>query len=138
MLGQYRPYEERTPDEQYKRLIRAVLEQGRKGPSPMVDADGKEVNTIDLMGAPVMRFRVLENGVPFLTERSVRSFWPAAVGELFAFVNGVRTQAGLEEFGCKWWKFWATDAKCAKRGLEAGDLGPGSYGAAFASFPTAE
>lgn len=138
MLGQYRPYEERTPDEQYKRLIRAVLEQGRKGPSPMVDADGKEVNTIDLMGAPVMRFRVLENGVPFLTERSLRSFWPAAVGELFAFVNGVRTQAGLEEFGCKWWKFWATDEKCAKRGLEAGDLGPGSYGAAFASFPTAE
>ena len=80
MLGEYRPYEERTPDEQYKNLIRTVLKEGRKGPSPMVDAEGKEVSTIDLMGAPVMRFRILENGVPFLTERSLRSFWPAASG----------------------------------------------------------
>ena len=28
--------------------------------------------------------------------------------------------------------------KCAKRGLEPGDIGPGSYGAAFTHFPTAE
>lgn len=137
-MHQYRDYNDRTPDEQYKNLIRAILDHGIKGPSPMVDKDGKEINTIDLLGAPVMRFNLLENGVPFLTERSLAGFWKGAVGELLAFINGAQTQAQLEEFGCKWWKFWVTEKKCAKRGLEAGDLGPGSYGAAFANFPTSE
>lgn len=134
----YQPYENRTPDEQYKNLIRAVLKDGVKTPSPMVDAAGQEVNTIDLMGAPVMRFDILKNGVPFLTERSLKSFWKAAAGELFGFINGARTQEELEEFGCKWWKSWCTEKKCAKRDLKAGDLGPGSYGAAFHDFPTAD
>lgn len=138
MRGEYRPYSERTPDEQYKNLIRAILRDGIKSPSPMVDENGKEINTIDLLGAPVIRFDLLKNGVPFLTERSLKGFWRGAVGELLAFINGVHTQEGLEEFGCKWWKAWCTEKKCAKRGLETGDLGPGSYGAAFANFPTAE
>lgn len=138
MRGEYRPYEERTPDEQYKNLIRAVLDKGVWGPSPMVDENGKEIRTIDLLGAPVMRFDLLKNGVPFLTERSLRSFWTGAAGELFGFINGAHTQAELEEFGCKWWKAWCTEKKCAKRGLETGDLGPGSYGAAFHDFPTAD
>lgn len=138
MIGKYRPYEERTPDEQYKNLIRAVMKDGIRGPSPMVDENGKEVATIDLLGAPVMRFNILENGVPFLTERSLKSFWKAGAGELFAFINGVRTQEELEKYGCKWWKFWCTEKKCAKRGLETGDIGPGSYGAAFHDFPTAD
>lgn len=138
MKGEYRPYQSRTPDEQYKNLIRAVLEHGHKGPSPMVDKDGNEVNTIDLLGAPVMRFNLLENGVPFLTERSLEKFWRGAVGELLGFINGAHTQEQLEEFGCKWWKSWCTEKKCAKRGLETGDLGPGSYGAAFHDFPTAD
>lgn len=104
----------------------------------MVDEKGEEIRTIDLLGAPVSRFNLLENGVPFLTERSLKSFWKGAVGELFAFINGVRTQEELEKFGCKWWKAWCTEKKCAKRGLETGDLGPGSYGAAFHDFPTAD
>lgn len=133
---EYKPYEERKPDKQYKKLIKTVIDSGIKGPSPMVDKSGQEINTIDLMGAPVMRFNLLENGVPFITERSLRSFWKSAVGELFAFINGAHTQEQLEEYGCKWWKVWATEKKCAKRGLETGDLGPGSYGAAFANFPT--
>lgn len=132
----YRPYEERPVSEQYKNLIKEVLENGIKGPSPMVDDKGKEIDTIDLMGATPIRFNILENGAPVITERSINGFWKSAVGELFAFVNGVHTQAELELYGCKWWKAWLTEAKCAKRGLEQGDLGPGSYGAAFANFPT--
>ncbi len=138
MRGEYRPYEQRTPDEQYKNLIKVILERGVKGPSPMVDEKGQEINTIDLLGAPVIRFDILKNGVPFLTERSLAGFWRGAVGELLGFINGVHTQEELEKFGCKWWKAWCTEKKCAKRGLETGDLGPGSYGAAFHDFPTTD
>lgn len=134
---QYRPVADRTIDTQYKRLIRGVLDKGIRGPGVMVDKDGKEVDTIDLMGPTPSRFNLLENGVPLLTEREIK-FWKASVGELFGFINGARTQEELEKFGCKWWKFWATPKKCAKRGLEPGDIGPGSYGAAFTHFPTAE
>ncbi len=134
---QYRPVADRTIDTQYKRLIREVLDKGIRGPGVMVDKDGKEVDTIDLMGPTPSRFNLLENGVPLLTEREIK-FWKASVGELFGFINGARTQEELEKFGCKWWKFWATPKKCAKRGLEPGDIGPGSYGAAFTHFPTAE
>lgn len=138
MKGKYRPYTERTPDEQYKNLIRAILDQGMWSRSPMVDEKGEEVRTVDLLGAPVLRFNVLENGVPFLTERSLKGFWKGAVGELLAFINGAHTQEELEKFGCKWWAAWCTEKKCAKRGLKTGDLGSGSYGAAFHDFPTAE
>jgi len=137
MKGEYRPYAERTPDEQYKKLIQAVLKDGIKSPSPMVDENGKEVNSIDLLGAPVMRFDILKNGAPVLTERAIK-FWKTPIGELFGFINGARTQEELEKFGCKWWKNWCTEKKCAKRGLATGDLGPGSYGAAFHDFPTAD
>lgn len=133
----YRPYEERTVDEQYKTIIQTIMGKGIKTPSPMVDKDGREINTIDYMGV-VSRFNILENGAPFITERDISAFWGSAVGELFGFINGARTQEELQEFGCKWWKYWVTEPKCAKRGLETGDLGPGSYGAAFASFPTAD
>lgn len=131
----YSEYETRKVDEQYKKLIREILEKGIKGPSPMVDKDGKEIDTIDLLGPSPIRFNILENGAPFITERSINAFWKSAIGELFAFINGVHTQRELELFGCKWWKAWLTEEKCAKRGLETGDLGPGSYGAAFANFP---
>lgn len=137
MKGEYRPYDERTPDEQYKNLIRAILKDGVKSPSPMVDADGNEVAAVDLLGAPVIRFDLLKNGVPVLTEREIK-FWRTPIGEMLAFINGARTQEELEKFGCKWWKNWCTEKKCQKRGLETGDLGPGSYGAAFHDFPTAE
>lgn len=132
---EYKPYEERTADEQYKNLIRTIIENGYKTQSPMVDKNGNEINTIDYLGW-TSRFNILENGAPIITERDIASFYGSAIGELFGFINGARTQEELEKFGCKWWKYWVTEKKCAKRGLEAGDLGPGSYGAAFASFPT--
>lgn len=132
---EYKPYESRPIDEQYKNLIKIILTKGYKTSSPMVDKDNKEINTIDYLGW-TSRFNILENGAPVITERDISSFYGSAIGELFGFINGARTQEELVKYGCKWWKFWVTEQKCAKRGLETGDLGPGSYGAAFASFPT--
>ena len=132
---EYTSYENRTPSEQYKDLIRDILDKGVWSESPMVDSEGNEIRTIDYMGA-VVRFDILKDGVPFITERDISGFWKSAVGELFGFINGARTQEELAKFGCKWWKSWVTEVKCLKRGLETGDLGPGSYGAAFANFPT--
>lgn len=134
---EYNPYENRTADNQYKEMIQTILKNGYKTTSPMVDKDGNEINTIDYMGW-TSRFNILENGAPIITERDISSFYGSAIGELFGFINGARTQEELEKFGCKWWKYWVTEKKCAKRGLNPGDLGPGSYGAAFASFPTTD
>lgn len=129
-----KPYSERTPDLQYKNLLREILEKGQRSKA---QAGGEGSETISLFGATPMRFD-LQNGFPMITERSVKGFWKAPIGEICAFINGARTQEALEEFGCNFWKVWVTPEKCAKRGLETGDLGPGSYGAAFHDFPTAE
>jgi thymidylate synthase len=59
-----------------------------------------------------------------------------AIGELCAFINGARTLDELRAFGCDWWDAWATPEKTRPRGLEPGDLGPGSYGHAFRNFTT--
>lgn len=131
--------EERTPDDQYKNLLREVLENGIQTNSQ------QEVDAITLMGARPMRFR-LDNGFPMITERNLSpkmsklpvTIWRQAIGEICGFINGARTTDRLEEFGCYWWKYWCTEEKCTKRGLVAGDLGPGSYGAAFHDFPTSE
>ena len=82
-----------------------------------------------------MRFP-LAHGAAIITERSIRGFVRKAIGELCAFINGARTVDELAAFGCDWWAPWATRAKCESRGLEPGDLGPGSYGHAFANFTT--
>lgn len=126
-----KPYLERTPDEQYKNMLRNILEKGvRTGSQQGPDA-------LTLMGPAPFHFK-FENGFPMITERNVKGFWKQSIGEICAFINGARTQTAFEEFGCKFWTPWVTEEKCAKRGLEAGDLGPGSYGAAFHDFPTAE
>jgi thymidylate synthase len=91
-----------------------------------------------------MRFDIYGNGFPLITERNMApksmtvSIWQKAIGEIFAFINGARTVQELQLFGCDWWEKWGTPEKCQKRGLLPGDLGPGSYGAAFHDFPTAE
>lgn len=133
-----KPVAERKPDNQYKELLREVLEKGIRTPSQ------QGVDALTLIAPKPMRFR-LENGFPMITERNMNpavsenlpvTVWKQAVGEIFAFVNGARTVSELEKFGCHWWKMWCTEKKCTKRGLETGDLGPGSYGAAFHDFPT--
>ena len=135
-----KPLSERTPDNQYQTLLRNVLEKGVR----TVSQQGTDALT--LMAPGSMRFR-LDNGFPIINERNMApkeserlpvTVWQQAIGEICAFINGAHTQEELEKFGCYWWKSWVTPEKCAKRGLETGDLGPGSYGAAFHDFPTAD
>lgn len=135
-----KPISERTPDDQYKNLLRSVLEKGIRTNTQ------QDVDAITLIGANPMRFR-LENGFPMIMERNMApktsetfpvTVWQQAIAEICAFINGARTQKELESYGCTWWKSWVTEEKCAKRGLETGDLGPGSYGAAFHDFPTSK
>jgi len=133
-----KPLDERTPDNQYKELLRSIMKNGVKTPSQ------QGVDAITLMGSNPMRFR-LDNGFPMITERNMDpkvseflpvTVWQQAIGEICCFINGGRTVAELEKFGCFWWNLWCTAEKCGKRGLETGDLGPGSYGAGFHDFPT--
>lgn len=136
---QMKPYSERTPNTQYKKLLQDILNRGIRSQSQAgTTAENPEgTDCITLFGANPMRFD-LSNGFPLITERSVKGFWKQAIGEIIGFINGVHTQEELESYGCKFWASWVTPEKCAKRGLEAGDLGPGSYGVAFHDFPTAE
>ena len=133
-------YSERTPDLQYQRLLRDILEKGVRTESQ------QGVDALTLIGPNPLHFK-LENGFPIITERNMNpktsenlpvTVWQQAIGEILAFINGARMQKELEGFGCSWWRPWVTKEKCAKRGLEEGDLGPGSYGAAFRDFPTSE
>lgn len=134
-----KPYEDRVPDTQYKDLLKEILDKGIRSKSQAggstESADGTDCLT--LFGAKPMRFD-LSNGFPMITERSVKGFWKQAVGEIIGFMNGARTLEELESYGCKFWTNFITPEKCAKRGLAPGDLGPGSYGAAFHDFPTSE
>ncbi len=134
-----KPYSERTPNTQYKELLQDILNRGIRSQSQAgTTAENPEgTDCITLFGANPMRFD-LSNGFPLITERNVKGFWKQAVGEIIGFINGARTQEELESYGCKFWAAWVTEEKCKKRGLETGDLGPGSYGAAFHDFPTAE
>jgi len=134
------PLEKRAVDSQYQDLLRYVLENGIRTKSQ------QEVDAITLIGPRNLHFK-LSNGFPIINERNMApkesehlpvTVWRQAVGEILGFMNGARTLKQLENFGCYWWSPWATEAKCSKRGLETGDLGPGSYGAAFHDFPTAD
>jgi thymidylate synthase len=132
------PKATRTPDYQYRDRLKLVYEQGVRVKSQT------GTDTISFIAPPPLHYK-LSNGFPMITERNmapefkqVPTVWKQAIGEIIAFINGVRTQKGLEEFGCYWWKPWVSKEKCEKRGFEEGDLGDGSYGAAFHDFPTAE
>lgn len=134
MSANYKPYNERTPDDQYKNALKKILEEGIRTPAP------SGIDTITYLGIE-MRFKV-ENGCPVITERdiapkrkSVPTIWRQAIAEITAFINGARTHEEIASYGCHWWKFFLTDEKCIKRGLKPGDNGPGSYGAAFHDFP---
>ena len=129
-----KPIEKRTVDTQYRRTLQEILERGERTTSQ------QEEDCYTLIAPSPMRFK-LDNGFPLITERNMAPKsvpipqWQQAIGEICAFVNGARTLAAMGEFGCTFWKLWATEEKCRKRGLPPGDLGPGSYGAAFHDFP---
>lgn len=136
MNYEYRPYEERTALEQYKALLKDIMENGQDNPCAMVDSNtGEPLYTRERLGV-LTRFDILKDGAPIITERDISGFYKSAIGELFGFINGAHTDEQLREFGCKFWGPWVGEDKCKKRGLEAGDIGPGSYGSAFHDFPT--
>lgn len=125
---------------EYRRVLQEILKYGKRLPSQ------QGVDAIRLIAPNPMRFKLSE-GFPMITERNMNpkvserlpvTVWQQAIGEILGFLNGARTLKMLEEFGCYWWKDWATAEKCAKRGFAPGDLGDGSYGAAFYTFPTVE
>lgn len=124
-----KPFAERTPDTQYRDNLRYILEHGVRVKSQ------QGVDALTVIAPPPMHFK-LENGFPMITERSIKGFWKGSIGEICGFINGARTLEQLESYGCRFWGPWGTPEKTAKRGLAVGDLGPGSYGAAFHDFPT--
>jgi thymidylate synthase len=126
----YKPFDDRTPDSQYRDILRRILDDGQFSDT----RQGPRAKT--LIGVQ-MHFQ-LANGFPLITDRSLKSFWRKPIGELCAFINGARTRSELEAFGVNWWGAWTSEEKTAKRGLAPGDIGPGSYGAAFHDFPTSD
>lgn len=122
--------EHRTIDTQYRDALARIMKDGREV-KPIHGEKAKMIPGLQ------MRFD-LQNGFPLITERDISKLMPGALAEHFAFLHGVHTQKGMEDWGCKWWAPWVTPEKCATFDLPAGDLGPGSYGPALAAFPTAE
>jgi thymidylate synthase len=128
MTHVYQPYHKRTPDSQYRDILRFILNEGE-----LVKETPQGVGAITYIAPPSMHF-YLKNGVPLITERDI-PFWRKPIAEILGFVKGMRTLDELAAEGCDWWGAWATRKKCESMGLEAGDLGPGSYGPAFHNFP---
>ncbi len=130
MNPNYQKVHLRRPNTMYKRSLARILARGQYTKNPF-----QTQGTYTLLTLSPMIFK-FSNGFPLITERKI-GFWKKPIAELLAFIHGVRTGEGLAEWGCNWWgEQWATPEKCAQFGLEPGDLGPGSYGAAFHDFPT--
>ncbi len=126
-----KPIEQRIPDSQYQDVLKKIMKEGRE----VMPIHGEKTKMI--VGAQ-LKYDI-SNGFPVITERDLSGpFFEGAIAEHIAFLNGGRTQEELESFGCKWWHRWVTKEKCANFNLPEGDLGDGSYGAAWASFPTKE
>jgi thymidylate synthase len=124
----YLPYAERRPSTQYRDMLQTIRDSG-------VRVQTKQGEDALALAGHCMRFP-MAHGAAVITERSIKGFVLKAIGELCAFINGARTLDELRAFGCDWWDAWATPEKCIPRGLEPGDLGPGSYGHAFRNFTT--
>lgn len=127
----YKPFDDRTNDSQYGSRLRSITLDGYRVQDTPQD-DGVTM----LFGELGPMVFDVSNGAPLITERDLSKVWKLGVGEILAFINGARTQEVLSrEFGVKWWNRWVTEKKCAKIGVPVGDIGPGSYGAAFKDFP---
>lgn len=132
MMSTMKPYADRSPDTQYRDLLAKILNEGR---------DTMPIHGIGARGIVGHQIRYkLENGFPLITERDAGKIFFGALGEHIGFLNGAHTLADLKNYGMPavYWDKWVTKEKCEIFGLPEGELGPGSYGAAWASFPTAE
>jgi thymidylate synthase len=125
----YKPLAKRTPDTQYQDRLKCVLANGE-----MIRNTPQGVGALTCFGTLSPMIFDLRNGVPLITERSMRSFWIKPVGEIIAFINGAHTIDGIESYWCKgYWEDYR--GKGTALGLDPDDLGPGSYGPAFHDFP---
>lgn len=126
----YLPVAQRTADTQYKDYLRHIMKHGKKKFMP-----SHNENVLMIVGHQ-MRFD-MTNGFPLQTERDLSgSMFTGAIGEHLGFLNGAQTHEQLKEFGCPWWKNWVTKENCERFGIEEGNLGDGSYGAAWTRFPS--
>lgn len=127
---EFLPPEQRTPDTNYRELLQTILKKGKK----MMPIHGTAAYR--LVGHK-MEFD-MKNGFPLITERDMTKNFKGAIGEHIGFLNGAQTIDDLEKYGCPrlYWEETVTAKKCADFGLEPGQLGPGSYGAAWTAFPT--
>jgi len=125
----YRPFEDRSVNTQYRDVLQTIVDNGEWSPT----RQGPRTKTV--IGLQ-MRFNLLLDGFPLITERKI-SFWKSGINELGAMINGVRTEEEFKRWGVNWWGDWVTEAKCAKRDLTTGDIGPASYGAMFHDWPDA-
>lgn len=129
----YKPYGERTPDNQYRSRLRFILKHG-----VMAGKTPQGIGALTAFGTlPPMVFD-LSNGAPVITNRSIGKFWRKPISEILAFARGERTIGGLVEAGCDYWDTPDYHTGAASLGLAPGDLGPGSYGAAFHDFPKSD
>lgn len=136
----YKPYEERTPDFQYRRALRATL------PASAVKGGGAEEfirnpfqdhGRYSNFGFVTLDFK-FANGFPLITERKI-GFWRKSINEMAAFINGARTLDEMRNYGSPktwphFWEKWLTPEKCDQFGLPPGDMGDGSY-AVFGKYP---
>lgn len=129
----YRDMADRTPDFQYQQALRAILQRGVLVKNPFQTA-----GTLTCLDLPPLVFD-FANGFPLITERKI-GFWRKNIAEIFAFINGARTLDDLRTYGDgktwpNFWEKWVTAERCAHFKLNAGDLGPASYGPCYHDFP---
>ena len=120
----------KTPDAQYKELIRFVLDNGEKVSTP------QNIDALTCFGTTQNLVYNLSNGDPIITERKMGIGGPIA--EMCAFINGEQNfDIMKEKYGVPepFWGPWVIDRKTQKIGAEKRCLGDGSYGRAFAAFP---
>ena len=123
----------KVPDNQYKNLIKFILENGERVSTP------QNIDALTCFGnAPTLIYD-LSNGDPIITERQMGI--KGAIGEICSFVNGIQDFNIMKnEFGvpAPFWEPWLTESKCEKVGAKTGCLGDGSYGPAMVAFPDNE
>ena len=126
---EYLPYEQRTADTQFKDLLRNVMENGEEVSSIQGVTQGDGCRR--LLNCS-FRWK-MENGFPIPVERDIATVLRGAMAEIIAFTHGARTLKELMSFGVPeiYWGRWTTEEMCQKFGLEAGDIGDGSYGVQF-------
>jgi len=123
----------KKPDDQYRKLLQFVLENGERVPTP------QDVDALTCFGTAPALVYDLANGDPIITERKMGIKGPIA--EMCAFINGEQDfDVMREEYKVPepFWGPWVTERKTQKVGAEPRCLGDGSYGRAFAAFPDNE